>query len=62
MAHTTQRSMGERLRDVAEQLLDLAERADTTQRDLSGRRQLHDDIEATAGDVRAIVRGRAFNG
>jgi hypothetical protein len=49
---------GERLRTAADQLMDLAERADIPPLSLSARQQLHDDIEIVAGDVRAVVRGR----
>ena len=58
MARTPERSLGERLREVASQLVDLAERADASECDLTRRRRLHDDIETIAGDVRATVRGR----
>ena len=51
---------GERLRHAAEQLLDLADRFDTPQRSLTGLQRLHDETETVAGDVRAVVRGRAF--
>jgi hypothetical protein len=49
---------GDRLRLAGEQLLDLADRADTPQRSIAAVQQLHDEIETVAGDVRAVVRGR----
>ena len=52
------RTAGERLRDAAEQLLGLADRADTPQRSIVAVQRLHDEIETVAGDVRAVVRGR----
>lgn len=52
------RTAGERLRMAADQLYDLAERADTPQRSLTAVQMLHDAIETVAGDVRAVVRGR----
>ena len=51
---------GDRLRIAAEQLLDLADRFDTQQPSLLALQHLHDDTEAVAGDVRAVVRGRGF--
>jgi hypothetical protein len=53
-----QPTTGSRLRRAAEQLLDLADRADTPRRSIAMTEQLHDEIETVAGDVRASVRGR----
>lgn len=58
MAAPQPRTAGERLRHAGEQLLILAERADTPQRSIGAVQQLHDAIETIAGDVRAVVRGR----
>ena len=60
MAAPKPRTAGERLRRAAEQLHDLADRADTPQRTLTAVQLLHDEIETVAGEVRAVVRGRAF--
>jgi len=57
MAAPKPRTAGQRLRQAAEQLLDLADRADTPQRIIAAVQQLHDEIETVAGDVRAVVRG-----
>lgn len=51
---------GDRLRIAAEQLLDLADRFDTPRPSLLALQVLHDDTEAVAGDVRAVVRGRGY--
>lgn len=59
MGAPTSRTAGARLRQAADQLYDLAERADTEQRSLTAVQRLHDDIETVAGNVRAVVRGRA---
>lgn len=59
MAAPTARSAGDRLRDVADRLYALAERWDTPTRSLAARQSLHDDTEEAAGDVRAVVRGKA---
>lgn len=53
-------SAGETLRQAADRLYMLAERADTPTRTLDARQRLHNDIETVAGDVRAVVRGRGF--
>jgi hypothetical protein len=58
MAAPQVRTAGARLRASAEQLLDLADRADTPQRSIKAVQQLHDEIETVAGEVRAVVRGR----
>lgn len=60
MARTTPPTAGQRLRRAAEQLLDLADRAETPQRSLTAVEMLHNEIETVAGDVRAVVRGRGF--
>jgi len=60
MAAPKPRTPGQRLRDAADQLLDLAERYDTPSSSLVALQRLHDDTETVAGDVRAVVRGRAF--
>lgn len=60
MAAPKPRTMGDRLRDAAEQLYELAERADTPSPRTIDVQMLHDAIECVAGDVRATVRGRAF--
>lgn len=60
MAAPKPRTAGQRLRDAAERLYLLAERADTPQRSLTAVQLLHNEIEEVAGDVRAVVRGRAF--
>jgi hypothetical protein len=57
MAAPKQRTPGERLRDAADRLYAVAERADIPQRSLVGVQMLHDEIETIAGDVRAVVRG-----
>ena len=59
MARTTP-TTGQRLRDAAEQLYELAERADTPSARTIDVQILQDGIERVAGDVRAIVRGRPF--
>ncbi|WP_267388695.1 hypothetical protein [Sphingomonas sp. GC_Shp_3] len=59
MAAPTAPSQGARLRDLGDYLFVLAERYETSERDLTARRDVHDDIERTAGDLRAIVRGTA---
>jgi hypothetical protein len=53
-------SAGARLRQSADQLYELAERADTQSRSLVAVQLLHEEIETVAGDVRAVVRGRGF--
>jgi len=57
MAAPKHRTPGERLRDAADRLYGVAERADTPQRSLVAVQMLHDEIETIAGDVRAVVRG-----
>jgi len=59
MAAPTAPSHGTRLRDLGDYLFVLAERYETSERDLTVRRGVHDDLERTAGEIRAIVRGTA---
>lgn len=51
---------GQRLRVAADLLYELAERADTRQASLAAVQVLQDEIEAVAGYVRAVVRGRGY--
>jgi hypothetical protein len=51
---------GQKLRVAADQLYELAERADTPSPSLIAAQLLHDQIETVAGDVRAVVRGRGY--
>ena len=57
MAAPTAPSAGARLRDLSDYLFLLAEHHDASERDLTKRRGVHDDLERTAGEIRAIVRG-----
>lgn len=57
MAATQTRTGGDTLRLAADRLYALAERYDTPRGSLAAREQLHDEIEAAAADVRAVVRG-----
>lgn len=63
MAAPTAPSQGARLRDLGDYLFVLADRHDASDRDLTARRDVHDDLERTADEIRAIVRGnpRAIN-
>ena len=58
MAAPTVPTQGARLRDLGDYLFVLAERHDTSERDLTARRSVHDDLERTADEIRAIVRGK----
>jgi hypothetical protein len=59
MAAPTASSQGAHLRDLGDYLFVLAERYETSERDLTARRSVHDDLERTASQIRAIVRGTA---
>ena len=54
-------TQADRLRIAAEQLVDLADRYDAPVQSLVQRQLLHDDTEAVASDIRAVVRGRGFH-
>ncbi len=58
MPAPTSLTAGQKLRVAADQLYELAERADTPSRSLVAVQMLHDAIETVAIDVRAVVRGR----
>lgn len=60
MAAPKTRTMGDSLRVAADQLYELAERADTPSPRTIDVQILHDAIETVAGNVRATVRGRPF--
>ncbi len=57
MAAPAAQPRGNVLRRAAERLLDLADRLDTPANSLKRVEQLHDDIETTAAEIRAVVRG-----
>jgi hypothetical protein len=50
--------MAERLRNAADQLYAIADRAETPAWGIAALQDLHDDIETVADYVRASVRGR----
>lgn len=60
MAAPQPRTAGAKLRAAADRLMELADRWDTEQRGLTAVQMLHDDTEAVAGEIRAVVRGRGF--
>lgn len=53
-------TQADRLRIAGERCFELADRYDSPPQSLVQRQVLHDETEAVAGDVRAVVRGRGF--